>query len=154
MWKTLVSLVLCSTASYASGADKGAGWTVDSIPWEGAASDGTKFALLEGTREKAGAAFSYAFYIPAAAWDGSHYHSATARVFVAKGTLRIGYGTDADREKAKSYPAGSYVVVPAGAVHFDGSDEETIIIGTASGPWSTTYMNGSSPASAGTPIRR
>lgn len=53
-----------------------------------------------------------------------------------------------------TYPAGSYVVVRAGAVRFDGADEDTVIIGTSSGVWSTRYLDGSTPASAGTPIKR
>ncbi|NIJ08871.1 quercetin dioxygenase-like cupin family protein [Sphingomonas vulcanisoli] len=153
MWKALAYVALFSTASHAGPTDKVAGWTADTIPWQSAAPNGTKFALLEGNREKAYTAFSYAFYIPASVWDSPHYHSATARVFVAKGTLKIGYGTVTNRGQAKSYPAGSYVIVPAGTVHFDGSDEDTIIIGTAIGPWTTTYLDGSSPASAGTPSR-
>lgn len=154
MWKALTCIALFSTASYAGTTDQEAGWTADKIPWQNAASNGTKFALLEGSRDKAGTAFSYAFFIPAGVWDSPHRHSATARVFVARGILKIGYGSIADKSKVKSYPTGSYVVVPAGAVHFDGSDEDTMIIGTAIGPWATTYVDGSSPASAGTPVRR
>jgi len=128
------------------------GWTIADIPWAASDPKGTRFALLEGVRETPGTAFSYAFSIPAKVWDSPHAHTATARVFVAKGTLRIGYGPSADTTKARSYPAGSYVVVPAGAVHYDGADEDTVIIGTAVGPWSTTYLDGSAPTSAGTPI--
>lgn len=153
MWKALACVVLFSSASYASPADKETGWTSDTIPWQNAAPNGTRFALLEGNRDEAGGSFSYAFFIPAFVWDGPHQHSTTARVFVAKGTLKIGYGTVTDKSKVNSYPAGSYVIVPAGAVHFDGSDENTVIIGTAIGPWKTTYIDGSSPASAGTPIQ-
>ena len=83
--------------------------------------------------DAAGVAFSYAFHIPAAVWDGSHSHSATTRVFVARGTLRIGYGATTDKRLAKSCPVGSYMVVPAGAIHFDGPDEDAVIIGTATG---------------------
>jgi uncharacterized RmlC-like cupin family protein len=108
---------------------------------------------LEGDRDQPGRPFTYAFFIPAGVWDSPHHHSTTARVFVAKGALGLGYGDRLDRAHAKTYPAGSYVVVPAGADHFDGSDTDTIIIGVASGAWSTTYLDGSKPASAGTPIR-
>lgn len=131
-----------------------AAWKVESITWERAAPNGTRYALLEGVRERPGVAFSYAFSIPAGVWDSPHSHSATARVFVARGVLKLGYGDGADRSRAIAYPAGSYLVVPAGAVHFDGADEDTIIIGTAVGPWSTTYVDGSAPASAGTPLPR
>lgn len=131
-----------------------AGWMVATIPWQNQAPNGTRFALLEGRRDQAGVPFSYAFFIPAGTWDAPHSHSATARVFVARGALRIGSGDQADRTKAVTYPAGSYLLVPAGAVHFDGADEDTVIIGTATGVWSTHYLDGSAPASAGTPIPR
>jgi quercetin dioxygenase-like cupin family protein len=129
-------------------------WSLDSIPWGERAADGSRFALLEGERETAGQSFSYAFAIPAGLWDSPHSHSTTARIFVAKGTLHLGYGTQMDRTKARAYPAGSYLVVPAGAVHFDGSDEETVILGVASGAWSTRYINASAQGSAGTPPPR
>jgi hypothetical protein len=55
-----------------------------------------------------------------------------------------------DKARAQAFPAGSFVVVPSGAVHFDGADEETIILGVASGVWATRYEDGSK-GSAGTP---
>lgn len=128
------------------------GWSVADIPWQTEGAQGTRFALLEGQRDVPSTAFTYAFSIPAGNWDGPHSHSATARVFVVHGTLRIGYGASNDQAAARSYPTGSVVVVPAGAVHFDGADEDTVIIGTAVGPWSTRYLDGSAPASAGTQI--
>jgi len=73
-------------------------------------------------------------------------------VFVVKGELRLGYGPVADKARALRYGEGSLVVVPGGADHFDGADVDTIIIGVATGPWSTTYLDTSKPASAGTPI--
>ena len=130
------------------------GWSVADIPWQTEGAHGTRFALLEGQRDVPGKAFTYAFSIPAGVWDAPHRHSATARVFVARGTLRIGYGASNDKAAARSYPAGSVIVVPAGAIHYDGADEDTVIIGTAVGPWSTHYLDSSAPASAGTPIKR
>jgi quercetin dioxygenase-like cupin family protein len=128
-----------------------ADWHVDTISWQEIAPDGTKYSLLEGVRDQAGVAFSYAFFIPAGFWDPAHWHTADARVFVAKGTLYLGYGDEMDKAKAKAYPAGSYVVVPANMRHFDGSDEDTLILGMAIGPWSTLYVDPSHQSSAGTP---
>jgi hypothetical protein len=144
-------MVCPAVAEPASDARKA--WTVDSIPWQAAAPNGTRYALLEGVRDHPDGAFSYAFFIPAGTWDSPHWHSTTARVFVAKGSLRIGYGAKLDRNAATTYPAGSYVLVPARAVHFDGADVDTIIVGVATGIWATTYLDGSKPASAGTPLR-
>ncbi len=147
-------LLIATTPLAAQPAPAEQGWTVAAIPWQTEGAHGTRFALLEGRRDQPGTAFTYAFSIPAGVWDAPHSHSATARVFVARGTLRIGYGASNDKAAAKSYPAGSVIIVPAGAIHYDGADEDTVIIGTAVGPWSTSYLDGSAPTSAGTPIRR
>ena len=122
----------------------------DQITWQRIDAAGTRFALLDGVRDKAGVSFTYAFFIPAGFWDGPHAHSADARVFVAKGVLRMGFGDAMNKAAAKSYPAGSYVLVPAGVNHFDGADEDTVIYGVAVGPWSTTYVDAKAPFSAGT----
>jgi hypothetical protein len=122
----------------------------DAIPWAPPAADGSRFALLDGERDKAGQQFSYAFALPPGLWDKPHHHSTTARIFVLKGTLKLGWGQRMDKASARNFPAGSFVVVPAGAVHFDGADEETIILGVASGVWATRYVDGSA-GSAGTP---
>lgn len=147
-------LLLAAAPLAAQPEPAGQGWGLAEIPWQSEGAQGTRFALLEGRRDEPGTAFTYAFAIPAGVWDGPHSHSATARVFVARGTLRIGYGASGGKAAARSYPAGSVIVVPGGAVHYDGADEDTVIIGTAVGPWSTRYLDGSAPASAGTPIRR
>lgn len=122
----------------------------DAIPWGPPAADGSRFALLDGVREVAGQSFSYAFALPPGLWDKPHHHSTTARIFVLKGVLKLGWGPQMDKRHARAFPAGSFVVVPAGAVHFDGADEETIILGVASGVWATRYEDGSA-GSAGTP---
>lgn len=127
--------------------------TPATIPWGPVAADGTRFALLDGQRDVAGQAFSYAFALPAGTWDKPHRHSTTARIFVLKGMLKLGWGAHMDKAHALAFPAGSFVVVPAGAVHFDGADAETIILGVASGVWATHYEDGSA-GSAGTPPSR
>jgi hypothetical protein len=148
----LASLAFVALLLAAGPARSDTGWTPDSIPWQTQAANGTRYALLEGDRRSAAAPFSYAFSIPAGVWDSPHNHSATARVFVVRGILRVGFGEHFDKSQARAYPAGSYLVVPAGAVNFDGSDIDTLIIGTATGPWSTTYRDVSRPASTGTPL--
>lgn len=140
-------------ASAAPNVAASAAWTPETIPWQRTNPDGTRFALLEGVRDKPGVPFTYAFFIPAGVWDAPHHHAATARVVVAKGKLRLGYGTAMDKAHAGVFPIGSVVMVPAAAAHFDGSDEDTIIIGTAVGPWSTDYVDRGATPSAGAPPR-
>lgn len=54
--------------------------------------------------------------------------------------MLLGYGDAMDKERAERFPVGSYLLVPANARHFDGGEVDTIIIGTAVGPWVTTYV--------------
>jgi len=115
-------------------------WNYATIPWQEHNEDGTKYALLEGVKNETGTAFSYAFFIPAGVWDAPHYHSATSRLAVLSGELRLGYGEGFVKTEAQSFEVGSYLIVPGGSVHYDGAEVDTVIIGTAIGPWSTTYL--------------
>ena len=114
--------------------------SVEAIDWQDVNPDGTKSATIVGTRE-AGVAFSYAFFIPAGVWDAPHSHLAASHLVVARGELLLGYGRGLDREAAEVFPAGSFLYVPAGAVHFDGAERDTVLLGTAVGPWSTDYVD-------------
>lgn len=125
-------------------------WSASTIQWQDTDEDGTKYALLEGERNVAGEVFTYAFFIPAGFWDAPHWHTSDARIMVLQGTLYLGYGETHTDEALKALPAGTVALVPANAPHFDGAYEDTIIIGTATGPWSTHYVGGSSKVSAGT----
>jgi uncharacterized RmlC-like cupin family protein len=109
------------------------------IPWENENPDGTRSATLVGVREP-GVTFTYAFFIPPNVWDAPHFHLAASHLHVVSGVLHLGYGRQFDQQLASPHPAGSFLYVPAGAIHFDGSSVETIIIGTATGPWSTDYV--------------
>ncbi|QBF45794.1 cupin domain-containing protein [Janibacter limosus] len=113
----------------------------DDIVWEQTNPDGTRSATLAGTRHP-GVTFTYAFFIPAGVWDQPHSHLADAHLVVAKGELRLGYGNRLDRDAATHHPQGSFLHVPGGAQHFDGAEVDTILIGTAVGPWSTDYAPG------------
>ena len=113
---------------------------VTDIPWDTFHDDGTRSAPLVGTRDP-GIMFSYAFFVPAGVFDAAHFHSADVHLVVAAGELRLGYGTALDVGATSRFPTGSFLLVPAGAAHFDGADEDTIIIGTALGPWTTRYLH-------------
>jgi len=129
-----------STAANATSTTKPYAARPDAIDWQRVDDSGTRSATFNGTRD-AGQTFTYAFHIPAGFWDRPHSHSGAARVFVATGELRIGYGNELEPSEALSYPAGSYLYVPAGAVHFDGADIDTTIYGVSTGPWSTDYVD-------------
>lgn len=116
-------------------------WNIASIIWQEHNADGTRYSLLEGTKDQHGQAFTYAFFVPAGVWDAAHYHTADARIVIIQGELALGYGDTVDIATAKNYPFGSYLLVPAYAVHYDGATAtDTILIGTAVGPWEAIYV--------------
>ena len=125
-------------------------WNLNALEWQEIGADRTKYSLLEGRRDVPDEGFTYAFFIPAGFWDPPHWHTADARVVVVSGTLYLGYGDTEDRNQLLAFPAGSVVLVPANARHFDGSHEDTLIVGMAIGPWNTYYVNPDVQASAGT----
>lgn len=113
-------------------------WDAKSITWQETYPDGTKYSLLEGDRNASGKSFTYAFFIPAGYWE-HHWHSQDARVAVLQGALRVSFGDKLDKKNAKSYRVGTFLLVPANVQHTMGADVDTIIIGTAVGPWSTHH---------------
>ncbi len=94
--------------------------------------------LLDGHRAAVGKPFSFAFFIPKSYYE-HHWHSVEARVAVLKGALKVSVGDKLDLQNAKAYPAGSFLIVPANAKHTMGADEDTIIVTTEVGPWSTHH---------------
>lgn len=94
--------------------------------------DGTKYAVLDGDREKAGAPLTHAFWMPGGVWVKQYTHTQQAHV-VVKGSIRLGYAANMDRVKAIEMKAGTMFIVRVGEPHFEGSDGECLIIGTALG---------------------
>lgn len=115
-------------------------WSPDQIHWQRQDPDGTRYSVLRGDREKPGQPFTYAFWMPGGVWVKAHHHTQDAHVAVLRGTIKLGFGRKMDRTKAISIAAGGFFVVPAGVPHFEGSQGECLIIGTAMGGWKTTNL--------------
>ena len=113
-------------------------WDAKSIHWQKTDPDGTKWAVLEGQSDVPNEAFTYAAFIPAGFHD-FHSHTSDARVAVVQGVLKVSFGEKLDLDHLKSYPVGSFLYVPANVKHTMAADEDTIIIGTAVGPWHTHH---------------
>ena len=113
-------------------------WDAKSIVWQKIDADGTKWAVLEGKNDVPGEAFTYAAFVPAGFHD-FHAHGSDARVAVVQGVLKVSFGESQDLEHLKSYPVGTFLYVPANIRHTMAADEDTIIIGTATGPWHTDH---------------
>ena len=130
-----IALLLCAVPTFAQAPQA---WDAKNIVWQDIDADGTKYSVLEGDRNAPGKAFTYAFFIPAGYWE-HHWHSQDARVAVISGELKVSFGDTLDKAGAKGYPVGSYLLVPADVQHTMGAEVDTIIIGTAMGPWSTHH---------------
>lgn len=113
-------------------------WDVSSIQWQVTSPDGQKWAVLEGRSDVSGQAFTYAAFLPAGVHE-HHWHSSEARVVVLRGVLKVNFGEHLDLQHLTSYPVGTYVFVPANVKHTMAADVDTIIIGTAVGPWHTSH---------------
>jgi hypothetical protein len=53
----------------------------------------------------------------------------------------MGHGNTFDREATRQMTAGSFMVMPKGAVHFAWASGETIVQVHAIGPWGISYVN-------------
>jgi|SRR5919108_6490142 quercetin dioxygenase-like cupin family protein len=136
MLSAMLAIFLFFTgAAVSERAAKPQAWDAANIPWQKIDTDGSKYAVLEGDRNLHGN-FSYAVFLPAGVFE-HHWHSGDARVFIVKGALKVGFSEHFDKSVIKSYPAGSFVFVPANAKHTMGADEDTLFFGTGVGPWVT-----------------
>ena len=61
----------------------------------------------------------------------AHTHPDTELVTVIEGTWYLGLGEKFDPAKLKGYPAGSFIVIPAGVPHFVATKEGIVIVQTS-----------------------
>jgi quercetin dioxygenase-like cupin family protein len=115
-------------------------WNAKNIEWQQVDPDGSKWAVIEGRSDVPGEAFTYAAFVPAGFHD-FHSHASDARVAVVQGVLKVSFGETLDLDHLQSYPVGSFLFVPANVKHTMAADEDTIIIGTAVGPWHTHHYD-------------
>jgi len=83
-------------------------------------------ALLEGEADKA-VPFTYRVRLPAGFSFQPHTHAGDEHVTVLQGAWSFGIGEKFDSSRLKSFPAGSFVVIPAGTPHFIAVQGETVV---------------------------
>ena len=66
--------------------------------------------------------------IPAGKHVLAHTHPQDESVTVIEGTWYLGEGTKFDSTKLKEYPAGSFILIPAGVPHFVATREGAVVI--------------------------
>ena len=79
--------------------------------------------------------------IPAGRRVLAHTHSQDELVTVIEGTWYLGEGKKFDPAKLKGYPAGSFIVVPAGVPHYVAAKEVAVIVQlSGTGKFGTDYL--------------
>ena len=89
--------------------------------------DGRQRAQMLGDSSKGGA-WVDRVKIPAGARVLAHTHPHDEVVTVIDGGWFLGEGEKFDAAKLKRYPAGSFIVIPAGLPHFVAAKEGTVIV--------------------------
>ncbi len=83
-------------------------------------------AMLEGEADKA-VPFTYRVRLPAGFKFQPHTHAGDEHVTVLQGSWSVGLGEAFETSRLRSFPAGSFVVVPAGTPHYVSVESDTIL---------------------------
>jgi len=102
--------------------------------------DGRQRAQLFGDSSQDGAWIDRV-RIPAGARVLAHTHSHDELVTVIEGTWYLGEGERFDPAKLKGYPAGSFIIIPAGVPHFVAAKSGGVIVQlSGTGKFGTDYL--------------
>ena len=102
--------------------------------------DGRQRAQLFGDSSQGGAWIDRV-KIPSGMRVLAHTHPQDELVTVIEGTWYLGQGAKFDSAKLKRYPAGSFIVIPAGVPHFVAANEGTVVVQLSGvGKFQTDYL--------------
>jgi len=102
--------------------------------------DGRQRAQLFGDSSRTGA-WVDRVKIPGGARVLAHTHTHDELVTVIEGTWYLGEGERFDPAKLKGYPAGSFIVIPAGVPHFVAAQDGAVIVQlSGTGKFDTDYL--------------
>jgi quercetin dioxygenase-like cupin family protein len=103
--------------------------------------DGVKFAVLQGDPSKPGVYVIRAKFSPGT-MTRPHWHPEDRYVIVVSGTWYTGEGDSFEPDKTVPLKAGSFMLHPGKAHHYDGAkDEEVIVQIIGIGPSNTTLIH-------------
>jgi quercetin dioxygenase-like cupin family protein len=138
----VVTLVCGAPPAGAADAPHGT-FTPDTIKWGDAPPSvpkGAKLAVLYGDPDKDGL-FVIRVKLPANYKIPAHSHPTDEVVTVLSGTFQVGMGDKLAPAKAKAFPAGSLIVMPAKTNHFVLTKQPVVIEISSMGPLAFTYVN-------------
>ena len=126
----LAAALILFTASAGADKDK-AGFvrvTPEEVKWmDRPGYDGVKFAVIQGDPSKPGVYVIRAKFSPGA-MTRPHWHPEDRFVTVLQGTWWAGEGDTFDPDKTTPLKAGSFMMHPAKAHHYDGAKDEEVIV--------------------------
>jgi quercetin dioxygenase-like cupin family protein len=103
--------------------------------------EGVKFAVIQGDPSKPGIYVIRAKFAPGT-MTRPHWHPEDRYVIVVAGTWYTGEGDDFEPDKTVPLKAGSFMLHPGKAHHYDGAkDEEVIVQIIGVGPSNTTLIH-------------
>lgn len=116
--------------------------TPEEVKWtERPGYDGVKFAVIQGDPSKPGIYVIRAKFSPGA-MTRPHWHPEDRFVTVLQGTWYTGEGDAFEPDKTTPLKAGSFMMHPAKAHHYDGAkDEEVIVQIIGIGPSATNLVD-------------
>ena len=140
-----VAFSLAAPASAETGAGKNraiVGLAAEQVRWFTPSyyTDGRQRARLFGDSSRVGA-WVDRVRLPAGMRIRAHTHPHDELVTVIEGTWYLGEGTKFNPTNLKRYPAGSFIVIPAGVPHFVATRESSVIVQlNGNGKFRTDYV--------------
>lgn len=119
------------------------GWGI-ALAQAGEPASAPRVTELAGARDQSGL-FTQRLILPANFCGPVHTHDRDLHGLVLRGLLRMGLADSAGSFDVREYPAGSFVVVPAGRRHVEGSGAETEIHLSGIGPLRTVVVDSTKP---------
>ena len=102
--------------------------------------NGSEFVYLHGDSQSEGLYIMRNKFTPGA-FSAPHYHDQDRFITVISGVWHTGTDASADRDNTVPLGPGSYMMHPAGAVHYDGAKEEEVIVEIRGmGPVQTIFL--------------
>src|SRR5438445_3996712 len=138
---TIVTAVAWATSLAERSKNEIVGLTADEVRWFTPPyyNDGRQRAHLYGDSSQGGTWIDRV-KIPGGARVLAHTHPQDELVTVIEGTWYLGEGAKFDLAKLKGYPAGSFIVIPAGIPHFVAAKEVVVVQLTGTGKFQTNYL--------------
>jgi len=139
---TIVTAVAWATSLAGRSKKEIVGLTADEVRWFTPPyyNDGRQRAHLFGDSSQGGTWIDRV-KIPGGASVLAHTHAQDELVTVIEGTWYLGEGAKFDSAKLRGYPAGSFIVIPAGIPHFVAAKQGTVVVQLSGiGKFRTNYL--------------